>query len=461
LSRWQRLATQAVALMAAASPVMAADRAFVLMGEGGAVARLITPGACPAARIDGRDVPMALRAGAATVPQRPTASPPALSKPSAFPVNVCEAAVPALARQISVAGQVLPAPHAKVRRIVVIGDTGCRLKAADQAYQACRDPAAFPFARIAASAAAWRPDLVIHVGDYHYRENPCPTGNAGCAESPWGYGWDAWDADFFTPSAPLLAVAPLAAARGNHESCARAGQGWWRFLDGHAVRAGQDCNDAGNDRLSDVSAPFAVNLGGGAKAIIMDLSAAAGAALADADWRVPAYRADFAAAERLAQGSSFAFMVNHYPILGFGAGLGEGAATLKPGNAAIQSVFGPLSTRFAPRGVDVLLAGHIHLWEQLSFASDHPSQFITGFSGTLEDKVPMPARLPAGASPAPGAVVNAFSSWVDGFGFMTLTRHGLRRWDAEVRDVDGRIVNRCRINGSQSRCDHPQVNTAG
>ena len=41
-----------------------------------------------------------------------------------------------------------------------------------------------------------QPDLVIHVGDYHYRESPCADGNEGCAGSPWGYGFDAWQADF-------------------------------------------------------------------------------------------------------------------------------------------------------------------------------------------------------------------------------------------------------------------------
>ena len=69
------------------------------------------------------------------------------------------------------------------------------------------------------------PDLVVHVGDYHYRENACPAGDAGCSTSPWGYGWDAWDADFFTPAKRLLAVAPWIVVRGNHESCDRAGQG--------------------------------------------------------------------------------------------------------------------------------------------------------------------------------------------------------------------------------------------
>ncbi len=72
---------------------------------------------------------------------------------------------------------------------------------------------------------------MIHVGDYVYRETPCPEGNTTCAGSPWGYGWDVWNADFFEPAAPLLANAPWLVVRGNHENCARAGEGWLRFLD--------------------------------------------------------------------------------------------------------------------------------------------------------------------------------------------------------------------------------------
>ena len=59
------------------------------------------------------------------------------------------------------------------RRIVVIGDTGCRLKG--KATPGLQRPRTLPFARVAASAAAFKPDLVIHVGDYHYREDPCPA----------------------------------------------------------------------------------------------------------------------------------------------------------------------------------------------------------------------------------------------------------------------------------------------
>jgi hypothetical protein len=49
--------------------------------------------------------------------------------------------------------------------------------------------------------------------------------------------------------------------RGNHETCVRAGQGWWRFMDPRAVQAGRDCNLELNDTQGDYSEPYAVPLG--------------------------------------------------------------------------------------------------------------------------------------------------------------------------------------------------------
>jgi hypothetical protein len=37
--------------------------------------------------------------------------------------------------------------------------------------------------------AARKPSLVIHVGDYIYRESPCPAGDKGCKGSPYGDNW--------------------------------------------------------------------------------------------------------------------------------------------------------------------------------------------------------------------------------------------------------------------------------
>jgi phosphodiesterase/alkaline phosphatase D-like protein len=69
-------------------------------------------------------------------------------------------------------GLPLPLPKTYPQRLVVVGDTGCRLKD-EEAFQACHDAQAWPFESIARSAARWRPDLVIHLGDYLYRESPC------------------------------------------------------------------------------------------------------------------------------------------------------------------------------------------------------------------------------------------------------------------------------------------------
>ena len=443
----------ALALLAA-SPA-AADSALVVMGEAGPVARVVTAAAtCPVLTVDGAAVPMAVRFAAAMVAQRPTASTAATSKPSAFPVTVCDAPLPATARRATAGGVALPLPRRVVQRIVVIGDTGCRIKAADKAAQACNDPAAWPFAAIAARAAAERPDLVVHVGDYLYRETACPDGVAGCAGSPWGYGWDSWNADFLAPAAPLLAAAPWVAVRGNHESCARAGQGWWRFLDGHAP-AGRSCDVAANDLADDWSAPYAVPLGGGAQLVVLDLAVAPNVALDPGDWRFAAFEATYRALADLAGRARFTFAADHQPILGFSAT----AKGLVGGNVAIQSVFGRHGARQLPPGVDVLLSGHYHLWQQDGFAGDVPSQFITGFSGTQEDVVPLPDPLPPGAAPAPGVPVATVASWVAGFGYMVLDRAGATRWRATVHAADGRVVDRCTIRGEHARCDRARVAT--
>ena len=438
----------ALALLIAA-PAAAAPAAFVVMGDGGAVARVIVAAAvCPALTVDGQTVPMMVRAAAMIVPQRPTASTPENSKPSAFPLAVCEGRLPPGARHAAIGGTPLAVPRRIVRRIVVIGDTGCRIKAADHAAQGCNDPAAFPFGRIAARAAAEHPDLVIHVGDYLYRENPCPDAAHRCDGSPWGYGWDSWNADFFTPAAPLLAAAPWVMVRGNHESCIRAGQGWWRFLDGHAA-GGHDCDSPATDRRDDWAAPYAVPLGGGAQIVVLDLSIAPNKPLDADDWRRAVFEQSYQTLATLAKAARFTFAADHQPVLGFSAT----AKGMVGGNVAIQSVWGAHGARQLPPGVDVLLSGHYHLWQQDSFVGDVPSQFITGFSGTQEDVVPLPDPLPPGAAPAPGVTLAAFASWVDRFGYMVLDRVNATRWRATIHAVDGRIVDRCTIIGEQSRCE--------
>jgi len=148
------------AMLAGCATPPAADRsgsmryAFVVLGEEGRpVARVITAAtACPKIELDGVGAAMDVRAHPATIPLRPTRNEPAESKPSAFPVLVCEKAIPASARRAVVAGRALPLPKASPQWIVVVGDTGCRIKMADRVFQACNDTAQWPFAAIAGAA---------------------------------------------------------------------------------------------------------------------------------------------------------------------------------------------------------------------------------------------------------------------------------------------------------------------
>ena len=428
--------------------------AYIVLGpDMNQVARVLTTEtSCPTLKIDGRLKAMTLRASAKTIDLRPTQSKPELSKPSVFDITTCEADIRPGVKSVYVGSLRLPVRKQRLDRLVVIGDTGCRLKASSNEFQACTDGDKYPFARLAELAAAWHPDAVVHVGDYHYRENPCPDGNVACAGSPWGYGWDAWNADFFKPAAPLLLQAPLILARGNHENCSRAGQGWWRFLDPRPMEYQRDCNEQDHDKIGDYSPPYAVNLGGSAQIVVMDLSIAGDKALAATDPRVAEFQDTYAQLDKLSQGSAFTFALNHYPILGVSAEDKKGEIHLRPGNSAIQSSFGSATRPLLPEHVNVLLAGHVHLWEQVSFAAPFPSQFIAGFSGTEEDKVPLPEKLPTDFSPAAGAIIEQFSSWVDGFGYMTLERLGTKVWKVKVWNLKGKIVNTCMINDHKSKC---------
>lgn len=457
-----RLLLVIAAMIAGCATVPVTDRAdtksyaFVVLGEEGrAVARVITAAAaCPEIEFDGVGVAMDVRARPATIALRPTRSTPAESKPSAFPVLVCEKAIPASARRAVVAARALPLPKASPQRIVVVGDTGCRLKSADRVFQACNDSAQWPFAAVAGAAADVGPDLVIHVGDYHYRENACPDGNAGCAGSPWGYGWDAWEADFFAPAERLLAAAPWIVVRGNHESCSRAGQGWWRFLDPRPLSPRQDCNAAVDDASGDHSEPYAVPLGSAAAAdtqfIVFDSSLVGVAPLPPDDPMHVRYRGQLERAFALSARRPNTFFINHHPVLAFAPNPAKPDAPF-PGNGALQSVLGALRpTALFPPEVKALLAGHVHLFEVVSFSTPQPAQFVSGNGGDWIE-TPLPSPLPTDATPMPGAVIASLVA-TNRYGFMTIERDGAR-WRMVAHDAHGAPLISCTLLERRAKCD--------
>jgi hypothetical protein len=229
------------AVAQAQSPKLAA--AYVVLGPQGPVARALLADAtvCPAVTIDGAQQPMNVRA----MPD------------AAFPVLVRELPIPSGATSASIESSPLPLPKTTLKSIAVFGDTGCRLKAKKTSskvqapeddddsgkFQDCNNPSLWPFAQLAASVAAAKPDLVIHVGDYLYRESACPPRDQGCKDSPHRDDWPTWQADFFAPAAPALRAAPWIVVRGNHEICKRAGAGYFRLLDPAPAQTPPPCVD--------------------------------------------------------------------------------------------------------------------------------------------------------------------------------------------------------------------------
>lgn len=335
----------------------------------------------------------------------------------------------------------------------MVGDSGCRIKVSENAFQACNDRAAWPLAAVAAAAAAAGPDLVIHVGDYHYRENACPAGNAGCAGSPWGYGWDTWEADLFAPAAPLMAAAPWIVVRGNHESCARAGQGWWRFLDPRPLTVRQDCNDAADDPIGDYSEPYAVPIGTMAGAdtqfIVFDSSLVGVEPLAPSSVMFTNYRAQLERAFALAARRPQTFFMNHHPVLAF-APKPSNPVSPYPGNGALQSVLQTLApTVLFPPNISALISGHVHLFEVVSFTTPQPPQFVAGSGGATVD-TPLPLPLAVGTTPFPEAVVSSIVA-TNRFGFMRIERADVG-WTVTAHDGTGRPVTTCALARRRADC---------
>ncbi len=435
--------------------------AYVLVGvNGAAYARAILPvdksqpsgPMCPLIAVDGKLQPMTVRVAAATVAQRSTASDAEHSKPSEFPITTCEFALPRNASRATIGGTQLRLPKAEPRRIVLIGDTGCRMKKADNAWQACLEQKEWPFRSIADAAAAMAPDLVLHVGDYHYRENACPPDVPGCQASPWGYGWDTWQADLFEPATKLLLVAPWVVARGNHEECRRAGQGWFRFLDPRPFEEVRSCNDAANDNIANFTPPYAVPLADDLQLIMFDSAVSGNRALDPAKRRdayaFKQYHEQFQAVDVLAgKPGVTSIFLNHHPILAYSTYDNR----VQGGSAALLSVMKTLHPLvYYPSSVKLALHGHVHLFEAINFSSNHPATILSGMGGDELSTV-LPDPFPLDIAPAEGVKLDNITH-SNQFGFVVMDKQ-VSTWNIGAYDVHGVLMSTCILTGSKLRCD--------
>ncbi|HEX3464956.1 MAG TPA: metallophosphoesterase [Candidatus Elarobacter sp.] len=358
---------------------------------------VVTEASCPALTVDGRALHMTERA----------------RKTAQFDDTVCDAAVGASAKRVRVGDRELPAPAHDPRTIVVLGDTGCRISGA--LAQACNDPAEWPFPVIARSIAAAHPDLVVHVGDYLYRESACPL-LARCAGSPHGDDAPAWYADFLTPAAPVFAAAPLLLLRGNHEECDRNGPGWFRYLDPRASTACADATD-----------PYEIDTGD-LRIVAFD-SAVAEDRTVTVD-RGPVYRRQFAEVARMGA------RPDARPVRARPVPLQRWFVTHRPPytNDDERTAMGDALAPF-----DAVLSGHIHFFAAMNVAA-HPPLLINGEGGTkLDPNYSAFLGLAIGGLHLQGDV---FGTAHFGFGVYTRTPEG---WSISLREPDGTERARCTL----------------
>jgi len=369
----------------------------------------------------------------------------------------CTVDIPVGVGEAKIGTTVIPsAMPASIDNMVILGDTGCRMKGSN--FQDCADIDEWPLAKIATSIARDEPDVVVFTGDFFYREAACPTGKEElCGGSPApipGMPFKdtaySWAADVFIPMAPMLASAPIVVTRGNHEECSRGGNGYFIYMDPRKGTEGECAPTMGLDgKLSvpvdNLTPTFAADLQVDAdrrlRLVVVD---SAGDEDCEPTSIVPVQRTRFERAQALARGSE-SWLLVHRPIVGW-----QPSDDCSPDGGWIAA-----DETVASVGLldpyQMILSSHIHLAQAINIPGI-PTQFIVGNGGTLLE----PGNAPIGATGPtfPGVSYPApKSSWMAiRFGYVTATPASGTGWKMQMRDPGGRIFATCALAAKKMQC---------
>ncbi|MEO5333835.1 MAG: metallophosphoesterase [Magnetococcus sp. YQC-5] len=326
------------------------------------------------------------------------------SKANKMPIIVCEAEFP-FSKEYKVEGTTwtvtdastkkefkveLPTVSRSPETALVFGDSGCR----NDKKQECT-PKAWPLPDLLVTEMAKRvkernkPAVIIHVGDYTHRGKKTDTNDSN-------QKWNNWHDHFFKPmaDAKLLAMAPLVAARGNHELChemGNNGDSWFYLLDPTSLLADDseqlikehNCNDK---KFWDIlTRPYRLDFDNGLTLIVTDT-----ANLYDEIQVNDAYLSllngwyqemiqNFIACP--GANKRMAWMVTHVPIWSV---LGICCKTKKH-NPTQLATLETLKDQALPEQFKVVLSGHKHLYTSVDVNQNNPTrrmlQLVTGNGG--------------------------------------------------------------------------------
>jgi hypothetical protein len=446
LRAWTQLVPGGTAFPGATVPLARA----VLAGQGTA---------CP-------PVTLQTAQGGSTLAMQPRANP--LPGKGNYPIVVCEAPLVAPGGKPVTGARIgdvaLPLTNAGTAeaRIAVIGDTGCR---DNKNQKPCKDDKVWPFEELAREIARKRqPTLVVHVGDYRYRQDDKPCDDAGCAEPTWD-NWKSWDQDFFEPAAKLLAAAPWVMVRGNHEDCTVTqsshdgnGRGWFYLLDSSAAALGTTPPQCGSDPSKPTyTAPFAVDVAVGTgdtlRLIVFDSADADDENASPCEPTNPTnpvcvYQGYFATVGQLAaahQGPSW--LVSHRPI--WALKKAKCGKTTEVINATLQ-----LAAANLLPGIELAVAGHYHLFESVSWAAgaSRPPLVVAGMGGVAISNGPRSEEKASLAGEPVGGAAADVDWWAE-HGYLLMRRDAARHaWRPRLYPALGGGHHDCTLSGATFDC---------
>jgi predicted phosphodiesterase len=270
--------------------------------------------------------------------------------------------------------------------------------------------------------AKHKPDVIIHLGDYHYRETKCPS-DANCLGSPFGDNGPTWEADWFEPAQALLLQAPLLLVRGNHEQCGWAPSGWLRYLAvGPLPTQCPNIEDAWTARLP------------GLDVIVFDSSFGPAGMSAPESLEPMRQMAE----KNLADLGGEGWFVTHRPLwVRYDPRGTEGDVTQR-------EAFGETM----PDAVSLVFSGHIHSF-QIFDMEDRVSQVVSGNAGV--------ALYPAPDETLHDILVGGDKASMtlsdSGFGFVILERETDQRWRLQAFDLNGTQRHICMVEGREIACN--------
>jgi len=144
------------------------------------------------------------------------------------------------------------------------------------------------------------------------------------------------------------------------------------------------------------------------------------------------------------------WLVTHRPIWGFTNSKDKksGKRTLGIRNMTLQAALAQWKG-VPPKGIDLVLSGHIHLWEAISFADGRSPQFVLGDGSTeLAHKISeqLEGQKIGGTTVAAASTEHRF-----GYTLFAPSKHG-GHWDATFYDTSGKAKVACKVEPTKATC---------